>query len=690
MQRVSNEHIESDYDMIEEKLPKLEPTKVSIGVETCKIIEEKNTVDASVQTDLDSELLTRILNIESVKTILADSVKLKEMLDKENFNSFLKDWDVNLNSPKSVTKNKENNASQRNFKWRRKRPRSLVEQKEGIQHSVTKNLMVQIPKEIVCSVVGKQFRNKCNPSANDVTPTDGSSTSGIVSTAPSPNDYWTEYENNRNVLVTSVDKESEIDINNVMFEVTSTAMNENLKSRSDEWVSRFVQIMEEVLTQVLQKNPTQSPNVLAPPWTLFEATTCIKMKYRKDRDIVDAGNKLTNTLTKISDKKGTVNIHLTPKQYMEMYSYGVYLIDTLQAAFEGCEDLQTASESLSKLLYDIEHPNLSTSQNDAFIDVQDEIIVNTSTTNKESKEKTLLTNNEDSLVQQKKQIDLSPVPSPSKRKLRLKFKNKVERVNDVKNIEKAESKTSLPSTLDSKNYNDVCEKESLKCFINEEPHTPLYDPPTLDEVQTLKNITTESPMNVAMTTNTNNDSKQPKIIINFTQCAEYEEKLKIKTLELNDTDEESYLDNDNDYTSDDEYNHYESNKEWPNDNKHFKFENIFNVIFLDIRQTFIIVFAFCMTCQKAINISDPDRKLLEAKEVYSKITNICNILSRIIKRDDKLFMSQIAEVLKAEDVMEDFKFDESDLRKYKEISTKYLEQANSLRECLETIIRHMS
>ncbi|KPI99928.1 hypothetical protein RR46_03298 [Papilio xuthus] len=693
MQHVSDDQkpILSDCDMIKEEIQKQEPTKVSTGVETCNFIEEKNTVDVYVQTDLDSELITRILNMESVKTILADSVKLKEMLRKENCNSFLKSWDIN--SPKSDTKG--NNGSQRNFKWRRKRPRNIVEQKEENQHSLTNDTMLQIPKRIVCSEEEKQLRNKCKSVADDnVPPTDGSFTSGIVSTAPSPNN---EYENCLNVLITTIDKEIEKETNNVMFEVTSKAMNENLKSRSDEWVSRFVQIMEEALTQVLQKNPSQSPNVLAPPWTLFEATTCIKMKYRKDRDIIDAGNKLTNTLTKISDKKGTVNIQLTPKQYMEMYSYGVYLIDTLQAALEGCEDLQTASESLSKLLNDIQHPNLSTSQNDAFTDVQDESILNSNNkTNKESKEKPLIRNKKDSPIHQKKKKDFSPVPSPSKRTLRSKFKNESnkveERVNDDKIIEKAESITSLVSTLDFKNYNDECEKKSVTSYIDE-PHSPLYDPPTLHEVRTVKNTSNVSPINNVMSTNSNNDTKQPKIIVNFNQCADYEEKLTIRALELNDDDfEESYLkyNNDNDYTSDDEYNHYESDKEWLNDRKYFAFENIFNNMLLEIRQTFIIVFAFCKTCQKAINISDPDRKLLEVKEVYSKITNICNVLDRIIKRDDKLFVSHIADVLKAEDMMEDFKFDEGDLKKYKEIITKYLEQANSLRECLEKILKHMN
>lgn len=302
MQDVSNdqEHDVKDNELIKEQFQTLTsdiPTKVSIGVETSNPIEEKNTVDASVQTDLDSELLTRILNTESVKTILAES-KLKEMLNNDNMSVSI-NWNANLNSPKSHAKDIDNKVKEKNFKWRRKGSSIFFKKKDGTQNSFA-NLMVQIPEGTV-----KQLNNECNINANVILPpTEDSSSSGIVSIAPCPNDYWNENNNTRNILLSSVGKESEKDSSNVMFEVTSEAMNENLKSHSDEWVSRFVQIMEEALTQVLEKNPSQSPNVLAPPWTLFEATTCIKMKYHKDRDIVDAGNKLTNTLTKISDEKG--------------------------------------------------------------------------------------------------------------------------------------------------------------------------------------------------------------------------------------------------------------------------------------------------------------------------------------------------------------------------------------------------
>lgn len=93
-------------------------------------------------------------------------------------------------------------------------------------------------------------------------------------------------------------------IKNHMYEVTNKAMEDYLKMRCDEWISRFVQIMEEVLGQVLRQDPLFLKTMIPPPWTLYEATQCINMMFNKDSNIIDAARKLSNLLLQISDDKG--------------------------------------------------------------------------------------------------------------------------------------------------------------------------------------------------------------------------------------------------------------------------------------------------------------------------------------------------------------------------------------------------
>lgn len=163
----------------------------------------------------------------------------------------------------------------------------------------------------------------------------------------------TQVENKTNnlVKVNCLPENTEIEDKNVMFEVTSSDMEECLSRKCDEFISRFVQIIEEASTQVLQQDPPFVLDTMPPPWTIYEATECIKRKFHNDNDIVDAANKLLNVLFVIGGLRGThkvnkvsknfpflmfciflgkITIDISPQKYMEMYSYGVYLIDALQ------------------------------------------------------------------------------------------------------------------------------------------------------------------------------------------------------------------------------------------------------------------------------------------------------------------------------------------------------------------------
>ncbi|XP_045525044.1 uncharacterized protein LOC123714702 isoform X2 [Pieris brassicae] len=161
---------------------------------------------------------------------------------------------------------------------------------------------------------------------------------------------------------TSFDDTTNIDVDkNVMFEVTSEPMRGNLVSKSEEWISRFTQIVEEALNQVLQKAAFQKT---PPPWTMYEACVCIKRGFKNDADVVDAANKLGDIIFDNGALRGQINHNINPSTFMKIYSYGVYLVDALQGVFEDDENLQAAEKLLAKLLLDIETPDFNNTFNE--------------------------------------------------------------------------------------------------------------------------------------------------------------------------------------------------------------------------------------------------------------------------------------------------------------------------------------
>lgn len=119
---------------------------------------------------------------------------------------------------------------------------------------------------------------------------------------------------NNLVKVKCLPKNIEIEDKNVMFEVTSSDMEDCLSRKCDEFISRFVQIIEEASAQVLQQDPPFILDTMPPPWTIYEATECIKRKFFNDNDIVDAANKLLNVLFEIGGLRGTNRVNRVLKQ----------------------------------------------------------------------------------------------------------------------------------------------------------------------------------------------------------------------------------------------------------------------------------------------------------------------------------------------------------------------------------------
>ncbi|XP_069364736.1 uncharacterized protein [Maniola hyperantus] len=145
----------------------------------------------------------------------------------------------------------------------------------------------------------------------------------------------------------------------VMFEVTDRQMEEALRVKADEWVTRFVQIMEEALSQLQQREQDRAPCLQGGmPNALREAVQCVRRRFRHEADVVRAADCLLAFSKDNGGLRGNIKSNLTPHKYMELYSYGVYLIDALEGILSSDEDLQMAAKALSKLLDDIQqsHP----------------------------------------------------------------------------------------------------------------------------------------------------------------------------------------------------------------------------------------------------------------------------------------------------------------------------------------------
>lgn len=131
---------------------------------------------------------------------------------------------------------------------------------------------------------------------NDKIVIEETSTSGVISNTTSHAD--SESESVKQHVVT---RDEEIMRQNIMFNVIDRIMKQSLRMRCDEWVSRFVQIMEEALTQILLRGNQIIQNAISPPWTLYEAAHCIKITFRDNHDVMNASSRLLNVLDTVSD-----------------------------------------------------------------------------------------------------------------------------------------------------------------------------------------------------------------------------------------------------------------------------------------------------------------------------------------------------------------------------------------------------
>lgn len=122
------------------------------------------------------------------------------------------------------------------------------------------------------------------------------STSGVISNTTSHVDSETESVKQHEASFNEEDMKQ-----NIMFNVIDRSMEQSLRMRCDEWVSRFVQIMEEALMQLLQRDHMNFQDVMPPPWTLYEAVHCIKITLSGNDEVLNASSRLLNVLDTVSD-----------------------------------------------------------------------------------------------------------------------------------------------------------------------------------------------------------------------------------------------------------------------------------------------------------------------------------------------------------------------------------------------------
>ncbi|XP_068623178.1 uncharacterized protein [Battus philenor] len=653
------------------------PTTKIVGTETNDLPCLKKTVDVEVQTDLDSDIFNKILNIDIVQNILAtNSEKQRGLQNEINYHTNAKKKEIELKINHSLSGNRKNilsdNMKKKLFKWRRKRPRSFRRNEEDIPNiNVQQSSPFDKPNQS-CDTI--------NIDADYVMET---STSSVISN---------ETHNFRSDRHISMLSEKNIDSKNVMFEIKSQNMEEHLKTRCDEWLSRFIQIMEEALTQVLQNKSLCYPISLSPPWTLLEATQCIKIGFSNDSDIVDASIKLTNTLLKISAKKGTaVHFNINPKEYMEMYSYGVYLVDTLQALNNDCEDLQKAAESLAKLLNDIENPNVR--NNESLTEISNEICANVNCIADNGNNKT------PKGIREKTGSSLKVASNNLKLKYsrRSWFKNnKILQENQEKITRNDDTKFTFSNLNHKRNY-EVNKGENNSYVL--EAHTPVTDP-IIKEISTGKSLNQEE-SNVKLS-DSGIQNGEPKFIRNFTQCLNFEQRLKDKGNQVvNDTNKmnDLYMDceyTEDEYSTENEYDeHIEDNGEVDIFSKtgnikdvggQCTFKKIIRKMLQELRKTYHIVCGFCTAFREHESNSNTKTNnsqiLLKAKEIHTRINTLHNVLNRIYLREEKSSHS-VAKILQSKE-FKTITFNDNDLKDYR-IILKCIDQSNLFRSCIDAI-----
>ncbi|CAH0399152.1 unnamed protein product [Chilo suppressalis] len=683
--------VQTEFDFTEDKIEK--PATVNFN---------KNSIDTNHTSIQPSGQVRNISHNSDSDCKTVTPAKRREIRLKRNI-------------PQQLPSIAENNTEKKHYKWRR-RKNTVVETPTESNETNTDvaNTVVNKPNELTtlgidetpndpsfCNrleennqIITENYDDNYSDTTNgpcfsykDITKktiVDETSTSGIISNTASNVDSESLHSLKQNVSTN--DKYNDQETNKcVMFEVENTIMEERLQMRTDEWLSRFVQIMEEILTQILCLNPSFNHRSLPPPWTLHEATECIKKKFHADCDIRDAASKLTEILYHNSNERGVINARLKPSSFMEMYSYGVYLVDSLQTAIDNCEDLQIAADSLAKLLADIQSADSYGVNNDSFNDNIEDPSANVtfcgSATSTE-KDSTCTSN-----------ITKSNIVISDNRSGELIAKNG-RSYNLRSNQNKSEEKIESPPCV---KFIRTIDKEAtfFSCLNLQRKQSNILN-------ESVENSVEEDIIENPNYSTSNQNTTEPKIIRRFNIDAVFEERLRSKQREVLDLDSLDYTE---DEYYDDEYYNYDY---YINDNEDLPDMNIdhddvgkldekdaindsqwvINKTVHEVQQVLLQVRDFCNNTREELIASQPlspDRrqKIQErAENARVHLNNLFESLNSIYNREDMECGANILTILNEAGVS----LDSCQAADYRTVIGKRIEQGLFLLESVNIVL----
>ncbi|XP_063635232.1 uncharacterized protein LOC134805986 isoform X2 [Cydia splendana] len=684
---------------------------------------EKRTANACVQTDFNFISPSFEINANKNKTSEAANA-VNYLCDKQtNFNftsserghneiktSSIEDTAEASNDNKAAAPRKirlkrlqhsnvsSNTEEKKAFKWRRRRntqQATVVEHEQGYpSNSGTSSTSHVIQND------DSVDNSKLSDASVAEAMVDESSTSGVISNS---------IDSDRQPIQNELNTDPSI----VVYEVTSDYMTDRLILRSDEWMSRFVQIMEEVLSQVLLFDPPFVDATLPPPWTFYEATVCVKRKFTNETKIVYASDKLAIFLLKINDDRGNLVTKLSPTDFMKMYTFGINLVNTLQSVLKDCEDVHIASQNLSQLLSDIREPDLDESYDMETFNYEEpnhspnfsEAVTDMSTiisgfppmpaTNNcpENKEKSQSCNN-----------------SPARYSLRSSHshsqqKKKEEEVQTQTNAVCNENKKyTLFSSLGLQKR-EIKVDSGITKTISNDPKDQQLKPP--------------SPLTLTPEASENAQDAKPKIVRNFNICPEFEKRLNgeicSNATDNNDSVEvdyvaENYMQENMHFAEDVDLAEYDftNNEIYYYDgamsettkmdvdlnykcrqppNADYKLKQVVRRVTYKYRRWLIDLQTFCEATNATIKSPDNQQQEYQTN-VKKKITkvgehanSVCRRLKCILNRDPSVTSNKFRDMLKSYGII-DFNMNDTQMAEYRKLIENYLELAERLLTCV--------
>lgn len=515
---------------------KLETTETSQATEVSLPL--KCTVNVEIQTDkitaINKDTDTDALTSKTQENLTSDSNKIENLVLESGGHLPIKRREIklksNISNQPTSSSSEVKDKNKKPFRWRRKRP-AICQEPTPDKHPTNLNNDVNVSSDHTKTT--NEYSNNENGTEQTLNSSEAiesressvihvsekrdnitieeTSTSGIISNTESNVDAENEYIDQNGIQFLESNRPS----NECVVGNDSEFLEESFKTNCEEWVFRFVQIMEEALAVILHE-PLFSNVEIPPPWSLLEATQCIE-KYCENANVRRATDNFLRILLVLCDNVGKITKDMQSQQYMEMHDAGAALLTSLKAILK-CEDIEIGEEALRKLFLDINNPYYGS--NYPVTDQQ---------------ESSQMSHDVDDLIGDTKCKEDASDQSPKKYNLRSKSKTSIQ-----------EPVVSPPPVKIIRTF-DV--KSSFLSNLNLQKSSPTFTNVQSDKLFNSESRPSESAC-VTFSSAISNDilcSKSlnaPTVVRNFSKCEEFEERLRKKF-------ESNALENHDDYMDED-------------------------------------------------------------------------------------------------------------------------------------------